>query len=144
MLGTVTILSDGRSGTMEMLAAKPNLSRLKVAMRGSAEMSEGFDGVHYWSVIPGTGPILATGRELEEKKFDYDFFSDLHDPRATRRSQPSGEPSSRAGLLKLRLMRKDGSEDIEFYDVGSVGFRQALVDNPATGLCRRWSKLSSV
>ena len=45
----------------------------------SARSSKAFDGKIGWSLSPMTGPRLTEGKELEEKKFDADFYSDLHE-----------------------------------------------------------------
>ena len=31
-----------------------------------------------WTVSAMTGPMLLEGKQLEEKKFDTDYYSDLH------------------------------------------------------------------
>ena len=78
-----------------------------------------------------TGPMLTQGKELEEKKFDADFYSDLHDEgryvsmKTVEKTTFEGRP-----VYKLSLTKKSGGEDFEFYDVetglkaGAAGTRE--------------------
>lgn len=118
--GTVTIPANGLSGTIEIIMAKPDLTRTKITFTGVGEMQEGYDGKVAWSMSPMTGPALVTGKELEQKKFDADFYGELHDP-SRYESMTTVEQTTFAGRpsYKVRLVKKGGGEDIEFYDVAS-------------------------
>ncbi len=65
-----------------------------------------------------TGPMVLEGRQLEEKRFDADFHGELRgaDRYASmttlERTDFEGRP-----CYKVRLVRKSGGEDTEFYDV---------------------------
>ena len=110
--------SAGLTGTLEIFAARPNKSLVKVSLPGVGEVSEGFDGTHGWSLSPMTGPILLEGRQLEEKRFDAEFHSELRD--STRYSSMTTlERTAFEGrqCYKVRLVRTTGGEDVEFYDV---------------------------
>ncbi|MEO6212763.1 MAG: hypothetical protein ABIP65_03955 [Vicinamibacterales bacterium] len=119
-VGSVSIPANGMTGTIEVFAARPNRMLVKTTIAGIGEISEGFDGTHSWSMSPMTGPMLATGEELVQKSFDADFDGALN---VTSRYQSiktlekttfDGRP-----CYKLSLIRKDGGEDIEFYDVAT-------------------------
>ncbi|HEX6973538.1 MAG TPA: hypothetical protein VF147_04015, partial [Vicinamibacterales bacterium] len=77
--GTLSVPGPGMSGTFEMLAAKPDKVMLKMTLAGIGEIMDGFDGTNGWSVSAITGPTLAQGKELEQKKFDSDYYGELHD-----------------------------------------------------------------
>jgi hypothetical protein len=116
--GTMTVAGSGITGTLEIYSAKPDKSLVKINLGGIGEVVEGFDGVHAWSISPMTGPSLTQGKELEEKKFDANFYSDLHEEgryasmKTVEKTTFDGRP-----CYKVSLMMKNGSEDLDFYDV---------------------------
>lgn len=118
--GTLTMPSAGLNGTLEIYGAKPNKSLLKVSIPGVGEVTEGFDGTRGWSQSPMTGPMILEGKQLEEKRFDSEFHGEL---RAEDRysSMTTLEQTTFEGrqCYKLKLVRKTGGEDIEFYDVAT-------------------------
>jgi len=116
--GTMTMSGAQITGNLDIYGAKPVKSLRKIDLGGIGVVYEGFDGVHGWSVSPMTGPMLTQGKELEEKKFDADFYSDLHDEgryvsmKTVEKTTFEGRP-----VYKLSLTKKSGGEDFEFYDV---------------------------
>ena len=116
--GTVAMPSAGVTGVVEIYGAHPNRTLLKISLSGVGDVVEGFDGKHAWSMSPITGPMLLEGKQYEERKFDADFHGELRpDDRysamtTVERTDFEGRP-----CYKLRLVRKSGGEDIEFYDV---------------------------
>ena len=130
--GTMTVPSSGISGTLEVYGARPNKSLVKITMGGIGEITEGFDGKIGWSMNPMTGPRLTEGKELAEKAFDADFYSDLHEPgryvsmTTVDQVEFDGRP-----CYKISLVRKSGGEDFDFYDVktslkaGAMGTRES-------------------
>ena len=116
--GTFSVASAGLSGAIEIFAAKPDKSMVKITIPGIGEILEGYDGRHGWTVSPMTGPMLLEGKQLEEKRFDSDFYGELHDDSrydsmtTVERTEFDGRP-----CYKVRLVRKGGGEDFEFYDV---------------------------
>ena len=117
--GTMSMPSSGVSGTLDVYAAKPNKSFVKLTLGGIGEVLEGFDGTVGWSLSPMTGPMLTSGKELEQKKFDADFYGDLHD-RGRYKSMQTLEKTTFEGrpCYKVSLVtRRTATEDIEFYDV---------------------------
>jgi len=130
--GTMTVAGSGITGVLDIYSAKPDKSLLKINLGGIGEVREGFDGVHAWTLSPITGPALTQGKELEEKKFDADFYSDLHEEgryasmKTVEKTTFDGRP-----CYKVSLIKKDGSEDFDFYDVetglkaGAIGTRES-------------------
>jgi hypothetical protein len=116
--GSMTVTGSGITGVLDVYAAKPDKSLVKINLGGIGDVIEGFDGVHAWSVSPMTGPMLTQGKELEEKRFDADFYSDLHDEgryasiKTVEKTMFDGRP-----CYKVSLVKKDGAEDFDFYDV---------------------------
>lgn len=116
--GTINMSGAGITGALDIYGAAPNKSMLKINLGGIGEVLEGFDGVHAWSVSPMTGPMLIRGKELEEKRFDADFYSELHDEtryasmKTVEKTMLEGRP-----CYKVSLVKKDGGEDFDFYDV---------------------------
>jgi hypothetical protein len=120
VLGTLAMPSTGLTGALEIYGAHPNKTLLKISLGGVGEVLEGFDGTHGWSLSPMTGPMLLEGKQLDEKRFDSEFYGELRS--AARYSSVTtleqldfeGRP-----CYKVRLVRKSGGEDIEFYDVAT-------------------------
>lgn len=116
--GTFSVASAGMSGSLEVIAAKPDKSMVKINIPGVGEILEGFDGKTGWTLSPMTGPMLLEGKQLEDKRYDADFFSELHDDSryasltTVERTDFEGRP-----CYKVKLVRKNGGEDFEFYDV---------------------------
>lgn len=116
--GRIEMPANGLSGPIEMFAAKPDLSLLRMTLSGIGDMQEGFDGKVGWMTSPMTGPMLTEGRQLDQKKFDSDFFGDLKDP-SRYESITTVERTTFDGreCYKVRLVNEAGMEDVEFYDV---------------------------
>jgi hypothetical protein len=117
-----------------VFAAKPNKTLLKVSLGGVGDVQEGFDGTIGWSISAITGPSVLEGKQLEQKKFDSDFYAELHaDDRyqsitTVEKTTFEGRP-----CYKLRLVPRGGGEDFEFYDVetrlkaGSIATRETVM-----------------
>jgi hypothetical protein len=116
--GTLSMPSSGLSGAVEVYGAAPNKSLMKLSLGGVGELIEGFDGVHGWGLSPMTGPMLLEGKQLEDRRFDSDFHSELR-PDMRYSSMTTLEQTEFDGrpCYKVRLVRKSGGEDTEFYDV---------------------------
>lgn len=116
--GTMTVAGAGITGVLDIYSAKPDKSLLKINLGGIGDLLEAFDGIHAWSVSPITGPMLTQGKELAEKKFDADFYGDLHED-SRYASMKTVEKTTFEGrpCYKVSLVKKDGGEDVDFYDV---------------------------
>ena len=116
--GSITIPANGMTGTIEVSAARPNKAILKTNLAGIGEILEGFDGTTAWSMSPMTGPMLATGAELEQKIFDSDFDRGMgiahkyESIKTTEKTTFEGRP-----VYRVELTKKGGPTDVEFYDV---------------------------
>jgi hypothetical protein len=130
--GTMTVTGSGITGVLHVYGAKPNKSLVKIGLGGIGDLLEGFDGTTGWTLNPVTGPMLAQGKELEEKKFDADFYSDLRESgryvsmKTVEKTTFEGRP-----CYKLSLVRQNGAEDFDYYDVetslkaGATGTRES-------------------
>ena len=116
--GTFGVPAAGINGSVEVLAAKPNRMLMRITIPGLGEMFEGFDGTHAWSISPMTGAAVHQGKQLEERRFDSDYYGELKSPERYE-SITTVEKTTLEGrsVFKVRLVRKGGGEDIEFYDV---------------------------
>jgi hypothetical protein len=116
--GTMSVAGAGITGVLDVYSAKPDKSLVKINLGGIGDVFEAFDGIHAWSVSPMTGPMLTQGKELAEKKFDADFYNDLHEEgryasmKTVEKTTFDGRP-----CYKVSLVKKDGGEDVDFYDV---------------------------
>lgn len=118
--GTLSMPAAGVTGAVEIYGAHPNRTLLKVSLSGVGEVQEGFDGTHGWSTSPMTGPMLLEGKQLEEKRFDADFHGDLkRDDRYASLTTLEKVDFEGRPCYKVRLVRKTGGEDFEFYDVAT-------------------------
>jgi len=120
-MATISMPANGISGPMEIWAtAEPQRTLVKMTITGVGEIMEGFDGTHAWSINPMTGPMLKTGTELAEAKFDGDFRNDIRDPKkyptvkTLEKTEFDGRP-----CYKVQLTRSDGGQDVDFYDVAT-------------------------
>ena len=116
--GTFTVASAGMTGAIEVFAAKPDKSLVKITIPGVGEVVEAYDGKNGWTMSAMTGPMLLEGKQLEEKRFDTDFFGELHDAsRYESMTTIAREDFDGRQCYRVRLVRKGGGEDFEFYDV---------------------------
>jgi len=119
--GTISMPAPGITGSIEIWAtAEPQRTLVKMSIPGVGEIMEGFDGTNAWSVNPMTGPMLKTGKELLEAKFDGDFRNDIRDPKkyptvkTLEKTTFEGRP-----CYKVLLTRDDGGQDTDYYDVAT-------------------------
>lgn len=130
--GTLSIPASGITGPIEIFGAtSPDRVTVKTSIPGIGDIMEGFDGSHGWILSPMTGPMLKVGKELQQTKFDADFYSELRDPKKyptiktvekTTCPEVSGaatKPPEGRSCFKVALSRIDGTEDIDFYDAGT-------------------------
>jgi hypothetical protein len=138
--GNFSMPAQNITGGLDVYGARPDKSLVKINLGGIGDLVEGFDGTTGWTLEPMSGPRVKDGQELAEKKFDADFYSDLHEPgryssmRTVEKTTFEGKP-----CYKISLVRKEGGEDIEYYDVesglkvGASGTRQSPM-GPITGV----------
>jgi hypothetical protein len=127
--GIMEIPAAGIKGPVEMYAARPNKMMMKATLAGVGDINEGFDGTTAWTVSPMTGPMIATGEELEQKAFGANFDRTLGMAHAYE-SMKTVEKTTFEGrpVYKLALTRKGGAVDTEFYDVETGLKAGSIVD----------------
>ena len=101
-------------------------------LAGLGDVVEGLDGAYGWDLSAVTEPMLRAGIELEERRLDSDFDSELTDEsRYSSITTVEQTQFAERPCYKVRLARNAGTEDIEFYDVstglkaGSTRVRQS-------------------
>lgn len=131
-VGTISMPATGITGPIDVYAAAPDKSFVKISLGGVGDLLEGYDGTHGWTLQPMMGPMLKQGKELAEKKFDSDYYSDLHEPeryssmKTVEKTTFEGRP-----CYKISLVRKDGGEEIEYYDA-ETGLRAGTIQTRET------------
>jgi hypothetical protein len=117
-VGTFSMPAQGITGTIDVVAARPDRLLLKISVPGLGEIQTGHDGTIGWLINPMTGPMLLEGKQLDQLRADAEFDAPLHDPsrykslETLERVEFEGRPA-----YKLRVVRVSGDEDVEFYDV---------------------------
>jgi hypothetical protein len=119
--GSLSVPSSGMTGEMEIFAAaNPNRIFVKTSVKDIGEISEGFDGSHAWSVTPMTGPMLKVGKDLQQTKFDAEFYGDLRDPKLYPDVKTLEKTTfDGRSCYKVSLKRIDGVEDFDYYDAAT-------------------------
>ncbi len=133
IVGTASMPAAGLSGKMEIFHAKPNRYLQRVSFPGIGEIEEGFDGKVGWTTSALTGPILFDGKQLEERAFDAEFYDELKTAeRYTSITTLEKMMFEDRPVYKVRLVKKTGGEDVEFYDVetGLKAGGQATRESP--------------
>jgi outer membrane lipoprotein-sorting protein len=116
-VGRISMPAQGVEGDVEILAARPDLMRLRMTIPGVGEIQSGYDGKTAWSVNPLTGPMLMQGKSLEQTKADADFDATLHSDKqyktleTVEKTTFEGRPA-----YKIRAVRTTGDEDFEYFD----------------------------
>lgn len=119
-VGTFSVPAQGVSGDLEILAAAPDLLRVRITLAGIGEIEQGFDGRVAWLVNPMTGPMLLEGKARAQMQMDADFYEALHAPdrfsalETLERTAFEGVPA-----YKVRCVRPSGEVDVEFFAVDS-------------------------
>ena len=133
IVGTASMPAAGLSGKMEIFHAKPNKFLQRLSFPGIGEIEEGFDGKVGWTTSALTGPILFDGKQLEERAFDAEFYDELKTAeRYTSITTLEKTMFEDRPVYKVRLVKKTGGEDVEFYDVetGLKAGGQATRESP--------------
>jgi hypothetical protein len=119
-VGQISMPAQGVQGELEILAARPDLMRVRMTIPGVGEILSGYDGKIGWSVNPLTGPMRMDGKSLEQMKADADFDAALHTARrfasleTVEQTVFEGRPAYR-----IKAVRTTGDEDHEFFDMES-------------------------
>jgi hypothetical protein len=117
VVGTVALPAAGISGEMETFHAKPNRFLQRLVLPGIGTVEEGFDGTVAWTMSPLTGPALVDGKQLEQRRFDADFYEELKpDGRYASMTTVEKTTFDERPAYKIKLVTKAGDEDFEYYD----------------------------
>ncbi|MDX1953259.1 MAG: hypothetical protein SFY81_13845 [Verrucomicrobiota bacterium] len=118
MKGKVETPGQGINGTLNVFAAKPNKLVARVELEGIGPIVQGYNGKIGWSINPLTGPTILEGKALEDMVRQADFYNVLHqlDDYKSLETVTKTNFEGRASY-KLRLVRKNGEEIFEYYDV---------------------------
>jgi hypothetical protein len=131
--GRFEIRTQGLNGTLQMFAAAPDKALMRITIAGLGDIVSGFDGNVGWILNPMTGPMVLSGTELAQARDDADFYSDLHDDTRFSRLEIVGiEDFDGRPCYRLRLVRKSGAEDFEFFDTETALLAGTIVkrDSP--------------
>lgn len=119
--GSIEIVGQGLTGTMEIWAAAPDKTLVTVSFPAAGiESKTGYDGEVGWSVDPMTGERLLQGGELTQLVDEADYYGDLHDAEdfdvmeVVEQTEFNGQT-----VYKLRLVYQSGREVFEYFDVES-------------------------
>lgn len=152
LTAAITVPANGMTGSLEVFAARPNKKLEKSSIEGIGETKQGFDGTVAWSLTPMTGPMLHTGEELTQQRNDASFETML-DPSTRYSAMKTLEKTTFDGkeVYKLSLTRKEGGEDIDFYEVatglkaGSINTRKTPMGSiTATSTVSEYKKFGDV
>lgn len=129
--GTFELSGQGISGDLEVLAARPASSLVRVELEGLGTVQSGYDGKYAWTLDPVSGPALVTGLGLTQAAEDAMFESILHGPESTK-SLTTIERTKFDGhqAYKVQVVFVSGREEFEYFDVdtglklGSEGARE--------------------
>lgn len=117
VVGTVGLPAAGISGEMQMFHARPDKFLQRLVLPGIGTIEEGFDGTVAWTMSPLTGPALIDGSQLEQRRFDADFYEELKsDDRYKSITTVEKTTFEERPVYKLKLVNKRGDEDFEYYD----------------------------
>lgn len=119
---TKASLQAGPMGSvdMEMFAAAPNKSVVKITLPGMGELNQGFDGTVGWQVGP-QGAKLLDGKELEQRKAQADYYARLFKP-ADYSSMETVAVADFEGTkaYKVRMIRTVGDTVFAYFDPTSA------------------------
>ncbi|MDQ3171242.1 MAG: hypothetical protein M3Q55_13995 [Acidobacteriota bacterium] len=129
--GTLAMPAQGITGTVQIIAARPDKTLLKAEIAGIGSLESGFDGERGWSVDPIMGPSLLTGKQLDQAKFDASFDGPFHDlSRFTSLAAAGTEEFDGRQAHRVNAINMSGDKSAEYFDAatglhaGSVSTRE--------------------
>lgn len=132
--GTLAMPAQGITGTVHIVAARPNKTLLKAEIGGIGTLESGFDGTHGWTVDPIMGPVLLAGKQLEQTKFDAVFDGPFHDlARFTSLAAAGTETFDGRQAHRVNAVNAQGDRSAEYFDAatglhaGSVSTRETAM-----------------
>jgi hypothetical protein len=132
--GALAMPAQGITGTVEILAARPNKTLLKAQIAGIGTLESGFDGERGWTIDPITGPMLLTGKQLDQARFDAVFDGPFHDlSRYTSLTSAGIEMFDGRKAHRVDTVNVAGDASKEYFDAatglhaGSVATRETAM-----------------
>jgi hypothetical protein len=110
--------AQGISGNLEVFAKRPDKLIIKISLPAVGDLLQGFDGKVGWSMNPITGPMVLDGKMLDQVREQARFDAVLHDASEFKSMETVGKAQFEGrDCLELKLVRKSGQEETEYYDV---------------------------
>jgi len=116
--GALSMPAQGITGTVEISASRPNKTLLKAEIAGIGKLESAFDGERAWTVDPITGPMLLTGKQLDQARFDAAFDSTFLDPaRYTSLTAAGVATFDGRKAYRIDAVNALGDKSTEYFDV---------------------------
>ncbi|MEX2273764.1 MAG: hypothetical protein WD690_20030 [Vicinamibacterales bacterium] len=150
--GALAMPAQGITGTVEIVAARPNKALLKAQIAGIGTLESGFDGERGWTIDPIVGPTLLSGKELDQARFDAVFEGPFHDlARYTSLTVAGTETFDGRKAQRIEAVRVGGDKSTEYFDAetglhaGSVATREtAMGPIDVTSFVRDYRKTGDI
>jgi zinc protease len=118
--GTFEVATQGISGQVEVLSARPNKSLVRIEVSGIGHFEDGYDGTHGWRIDPQAGPALVTGDELTELADDSWFDGPLHAADHVKDMVTVERTTyDQHTAYKIQVTFTSGKDETEYYDADS-------------------------
>jgi len=120
LTGRLEVPAAGVSGDITAYAMRPDRQFARITIPGYGEITSGYDGAVAWRMDPSTGPMVLTGRMLEQALREADMDSQLK-PESEFASVEVVEKTTFEGqdAYKLKYVTKTGETFFEYYSVAS-------------------------
>ena len=132
--GALSMPAQGITGTVQIIAARPNKTLLKAEIAGIGTLESGFDGERGWTIDPIVGPSLLTGKQLDQARFDAVFEGPFYDLSRFASLTAAGlETFDGRQAQRVNAVTVSGDASAEYFDVatglhaGSVSKRETAM-----------------
>lgn len=117
---TLDIPMMGVKGTMQIFAAQPGKMATIMDLPGIGKMESGYDGEYGWESNPMAGPSLMEDEQVSALADQIDPNSAAKHRELYQTIEHQGEVDFKGQKVhKIRLVRPDGRESIEYYAIES-------------------------
>ncbi len=118
--GKFEVPAAGMSGSVESWSSDGKLLTV-IEFPGIGQIRTGYDGVTAWQIHPAQGPMVLTGKQLDQIKQQSDLQAVLT-PEKYVKTRETVEKTSFGGkdAYKVKIVLHNGEEYFEFYDVNSA------------------------
>jgi hypothetical protein len=117
--GKFEVPAAGMTGSVEAWNSEGKVLTI-VELPGIGTIRTGFDGEVGWQMHPAQGPMLLTGKQLEQMKQQADLLAALT-PDKYVKARETVEKTSFGGkdAYKVKITQHNGEEYFEFYDIST-------------------------